>query len=152
MSPHFNLTTHDQETERAEFLLERSRLHFRTGKYLLRTNRIIHGYATLYDALISAFEYFILTNKKTLPNIENFDINDFTGMYQLLNTSNILKFDFLYFDKLLDYALSYNLGSIDSEYVIKEIDQILHILKVYPFDESLLPPIQLELLINEKGE
>ena len=152
MTPHFNLTKANPETDKVEYLLERSRIHFRTGKYLLKTGRIIHGYATLFDSLISGFEYYIIKNKDSLDNTEGFDINDYTGMFLLLNKHNILDFNFLYFDKLLSFALESNLNSLDSFTIIQEFKDLLSALSICPFDESLLPPIQKELMFTEKND
>ena len=146
MSPHFGLTKADREIDNTGYLLERAQLHFRTGKFLLTKGNIIHGYVTLFDSLISGFEYYISKNKGTLLNTSGFDLTNYPGMYSFLNSENILDFDFSFFDKLLSDALDFNLKSIDVSNTISEIERILVSLKICPFDETLLPPIQEEFL------
>jgi hypothetical protein len=135
---------HKIHEDRIGYLVERSQIHFRTAKFLIKRGKLDHGYSTLFDSLISGFEFYILKYKENFVNFEKFDITDYIGMYKLINQSNILDFNFSYFDRLLDGALEFNLHHSDPKLLIDEVESILTTLQVFPFDEELLPPIQKE--------
>jgi hypothetical protein len=60
MSPHFGLLD-ETKMSQEEALLMRAKLHWRGGKRRIEENKGPEGIATLYDALLSALRWHVLT-------------------------------------------------------------------------------------------
>lgn len=140
--PHFGLMD-ERKLSKAEAALMRARLHIRGGKRRLRQNKIAAGMATLYDAVLSAMRWYILSNDliKKLPGGEESLEND-RVVYAVLKQAGVLgeSIDFGALEKMVDQALVHEAQVLDSSEIIAHIDRVMTALGVMPFDEDTLPP------------
>ena len=140
--PHFGLMDETQMSK-AEAALMRARLHIRGGKRRLSQNKVAAGLATLYDALLSAMRWYILSNdlKDELAGEDEALEND-RVVYAIIKQANIIdnSLDFDKLQKMVDQSLAQNIQTLDSNEVLAQIEQVMTDLGVMPFDEDALPP------------
>ncbi len=141
--PHFGLMREDALGPE-EGLLMRSKLHIRAGKRRLRQNKLTYGIITLYDALISAMQWYIASSerRKNLRINEGDDLNDDNTLFDILKRSGVLDetFDYRAFNILVEDALNDSIHSFNHEDILKRFESVMNQLGVMPFDESKLPP------------
>lgn len=101
------------------------------------------GLITLYDALISAMEwYFALPERrKTLAIRKDDDVRDDRVMYRILTESAVLdgRFDYGAFDALVTEALQHEMPSLEHGRILSDVESVMTQLGVMPFDEKALP-------------
>ncbi|MBF0505392.1 MAG: hypothetical protein HQL09_01030 [Nitrospirae bacterium] len=124
--------------------LQQAKLHIRGGKRRLRQGKIAAGIVTLYDALGSAMQwYLLLPGHRALLNISADDnLNDDKTIFDVLSRSGVLDrtFDYEAFDRVVDQALHESLSDYDYSAMLEGIESVMRQLGVMPFDESELPP------------
>lgn len=140
--PHFGLMD-ETKMGKADAALMRARLHIRGGRRRLRQKKVAAGLVTLYDALLSAMRWYLLTNnlQDKLPGgtetLENERV-----VFAALKKANVLdaSFDFGAIEKIVDQALMEEDLSLDTNEFLLHIEQAMTTLGVMPFDENALPP------------
>ncbi len=141
--PHFRNIDYDNVSP-AEALLLRTRFHIRGGKRRLRNGRISLGIVTLYDALVSAMQWYVSLpdNIIKLQINENDNLNDDSKVYELLNRAGVIdkRFNFNGLNDLVDLALKKDMSSFDYADFVLEVEYAMISLGVMPFDENELPP------------
>jgi hypothetical protein len=141
--PHFRLID-EKKLGPSLFLLMRARLHIRGGKRRLQKGHVSLGLITLYDALISAMEWYIMLpeHKEKLRVSENDNLKDDNCIFDVLVRSGVIDGRFSYddFNRLVDRALKDELSSFDYSDVVRNVESVMHQLGVMPFDEHQLPP------------
>ncbi len=141
--PHFGLM--DEEALGPEAgPLQRARLHLRGGRRRLRQGKISAGIVTLYDALISAFRWYIANpeRRSSLEIREGDDLTDDKTVFEILTRSGVLdeQFDYTEFDKIVEYASDHEMPGYDYRLLLKGVEYFMTRLGVMPFEESDLPP------------
>src|SRR5208283_1045665 len=124
--------------------LQQARLHIRGGKRRLKQGKIAAGIVTLYDALTSATDWFLLSpgRRATLLINADDDLNDDKTAFDVLVRSGVIgsEFDSEAFDRIVERALHENLSGYDYTALLEGIESVMHMLGVMPFDENALPP------------
>lgn len=124
--------------------LMRAKLHIRGGKRRLRQGKISMGIITLYDALVSAFEWYIASpdHRSRLQINDNDDLNDDKTAYEILLRSGVLdgSFDYKTWDNLVNKSLTHDMSDLDYHAILENIESVMTQLGVMPFDENELPP------------
>jgi hypothetical protein len=124
--------------------LRRARLHIRGGKRRLRQGKIAEGIITLYDALISAMEWYFASPARVdnLTIREEDDLKNDKVLFQILSRSGVLdgSFDYGAFNELVEKILYHDLREIKYGKVLQGIESVMVQLGVMPFDEAGLPP------------
>lgn len=142
MSPHFGLMD-ERSMSREDALLMRAKLHWRCGMRRCRENKNAAGIATLYDAMVSAMRWYILTRLReeaggdVLENIENERL-----VFFLLRKAGLLpsSFDLQFMEDVVDRALQdEDIGSRKDQF-IRQVQEVMTRMTVLPFDEAELPP------------
>ncbi len=141
--PHFGLM--DEEALGPEAgPLQRARLHIRGGKRRLRQGKISAGIVTLYDAMSSAFRWYLANplRRSSLDIREGEDLTDDRTVFEILNRSGVLdgRFDYAEFDKTVTMALEHEMPDYDYHLLLKDVEHVMTKLGVMPFDENELPP------------
>lgn len=142
MSPHFGLMD-ESKMSKIDALQMRFRLHWRCGVRRMRQDKTAIGLATLYDALLSAMRWYILTNlRQELGDNAEEKLENERLVFSLLRRAGILdsSFDLKLVEETVDRALMEEDISSDQERVIAELYQFLARIGVLPFDETKLPP------------
>lgn len=142
MSPHFGLMDESNMTKEDALLL-RAKLHWRGGIRRSRENKNASGIATLYDAMLSAMRWYILTSlrdeagKDVIENIENERF-----VFFLLRKAGLLpfSFDLEFIEDVVDKALMEEDIESKKDQFIEQVKEAMIKLAVLPFDESELPP------------
>jgi hypothetical protein len=142
MSPHFGLMD-ESNMAKEDALLLRAKLHWRGGIRRLRENKSASGIATLYDAMLSAMRWYILTSlrdeagKDMIENIENERF-----VFFLLRKAGLLpfSFDLNFIEDVVDKALREEDIESRKDQFIDQVKKVMTRLTVLPFDESALPP------------
>jgi len=141
--PHAGLMNADELGPEAAALLQ-ARLHIRGGKRRLRQGKIAAGIVTLYDALASATEWFLLSprSRAALVLKTEDNLNDDKTVFNVLVRSGVIgsEFDYKAFDRIVEKALHEDLSDYDYTALLKGIESVMMQLGVLPFDESSLPP------------
>ena len=140
--PHFGLMDPDAlGTEAAA--LQRARLHIRGGRRRLRQGKISAGLGTLYDALLSALDWYIASpdHRKNLPIQGDDNLGDDRTVFALLIKAGVIdgRFDYGGFKGLILTAPSES-PAFDYAEILNRIETVMTRLGVLPFDESDLPP------------
>jgi hypothetical protein len=141
--PHFGLID-ENALGPVEGPLMRAKLHVRGGRRRLNQGKISLGIITLYDAVISAMQWYI--SEPAHVNMFNVkddeDMNDDRVVYKVLTRSGVLdgKFDYNMFNELADRALSEEMPAYDPQGLLKGIEAVMMQLGIMPFDENDLPP------------
>jgi len=145
--PHFGLMD-ENLMSREEALLLRSRLHYRCGARRLRQGKLPAGVVTLYDALLSAMRWYILTSQlrrlagDSKPEIDE-NLENERLVFALLRKDATLKDRLPDLDRiveLVDRALMHQEISLEVEPFLAEIQGFLDAVGVTPFDPASLPP------------
>ena len=140
--PHFGLIPEDELSE-DEILLLRSKLHIRSGLRRMREEKYSAGIATLYDALVSAMQWYILFYKlKKYPEEFNMLISDDVNLFDYLSRREIIKssFDFRKFQELMNKGLDISLTKTDINFEMLDLlEVVLTQLTIIPFNQADLP-------------
>jgi hypothetical protein len=141
--PHFGLMDETQ-MGREEAALTRAKLHIRGGRRRLRQGKQAAGIAALFDALISAVKWYVLSNRESMAaHIDNDeDLEDDEKLLELLVRPGIvqLSFDLDRFRSRLNSALEDRLTDAVAKELSAQMEEIMTGLGVLPFDENTLPP------------
>jgi len=124
--------------------LMRAKLHIRGGRRRLRQGLISLGIITLYDALLSAMQWYVAVpeQEKKFHVKDDEDMKDDKTVYKLLTRSGVLdgSFDYEVFNELAEKALYQDMSDYDYTEMLKGIESVMTQLGVMPFEESALPP------------
>ena len=124
--------------------LMRAKLHIRGGRRRLRQDKISLGIITLYDALISAMQWYVASPEhiKDLRIDEGDNVNDDKTLFEILLRSNVVdgSFDYGAFDRLVEDALYDSMSGFDYKDILESYESVMTQLGVLPFDENALPP------------
>ncbi len=141
--PHFGLMDEDALGP-VEAPLQRAKLHIRGGKRRLRQGKISDGILALYDAIVSAMDWYIAVpeRRENLQIEKNDDLKDDKTLFTVLTRSGVLdgSFDYEAFDALVEEALHSQMTYYDYTEVLKGIESFMKQLGVMPFNEDDLPP------------
>ncbi|HKN18228.1 MAG TPA: hypothetical protein VJW95_00420 [Dissulfurispiraceae bacterium] len=141
--PHAGLMNADELGPEAAALMQ-ARLHIRGGKRRLRQGKTAAGIVTLYDALTSATEWFLLSagRRTELLLKADDDLNNDKTVFNVLVRSGVIgrEFDYEAFDRIVEKALHENLADYNYTALLEGIEAVMMQLGVLPFDESTLPP------------
>lgn len=141
--PHFGLMD-ENALGPVEGPLMRAKLHMRCGRRRLCQGKISMGIITLYDAIVSAMQWYIARpeNKNTFRADKFEDLNDDSVVYNVLTRSGVLDGSFNYeeFNELVEKALTEEMNSFDFSETLNGIESLMTQLGVMPFDERELPP------------
>jgi hypothetical protein len=124
--------------------LQRARLHIRGGKRRLRQGKIPEGIITLYDALISAMEWYFASPARVdhlIIRAED-DLRSEKVRFEILTRSGVLdgSFDYVAFNDVIEKILFQNLRELKHGEILEGIESVMFQLGVMPFDEAGLPP------------
>ncbi len=140
--PHAGLMKADELGPEAA-ALQQARLHIRGGKRRLRQGKISAGIVTLYDALISATEWFLLSPERRAALLirADDDLGSDKTVFDVLVRSGVIggEFDYEAFDRVVEQALHENLSDFNYSALLEGIESVMMQLGVMPFDESALP-------------
>jgi len=123
--------------------LMRAKLHIRGGKRRLHQGKISLGIITLYDAVISAMQWYIAKPEHAdFSFLEGEDVKNDAVVYKALTRSGVLdgKFDYDAFNELSEKALYQDMSDYDYAGLLSGIESVMTQLGVMPFDENELPP------------
>lgn len=141
--PHAGLMNADELGPEAA-ALQQARLHIRGGNRRLRQGKISAGIVTLYDALISATEWFLLSpgRRAALLIKADDDLSNDKSVFKVLVRSGVIgrEFDYDAFDRIVEQALHENLSDYNYSALLEGLESVMVQLGVMPFDESALPP------------
>jgi len=142
--PHFGLMD-DDELGPVQGPLMRACLHVRGGKRRLRQGKDADGIAALYDAFVSAMEYYIAdpAHQAELVILPGDNRHDDKNLFEILVRSSVIgeAFDFDSFAGLADQALEGTLQDGQAwDDLLAALDDVFAELGVMPFDEKDLPP------------
>ncbi len=123
--------------------LQRARLHIRGGRRRLRQGKISAGLGTLYDALLSALEWYVASpdRRENLPIQGENNLGDDRTVFGLLVKAGVIdaRFDYSAFKHLLDTAPPES-STYDYAEVLNQVESVMTRIGVMPFEESGLPP------------
>jgi hypothetical protein len=140
--PHFGLI--DDSLGPEEYALQRARLHIRGGKRRLRQGKVSAGIVTLYDAMVSALDWYVASPERRgkLPVKEGDNLKDNNTVYDLLKRSGALDgaFDYEAFNKLVEDALKQEMPAFDYRELLISFESVMTQLGIMPFNENELPP------------
>ncbi len=142
MSPHFGLMD-ESKMSKVDALQMRFRLHWRCGVKRMRENKTAIGLAILYDALLSAMRWYILTNlRQELGDNADEKLENERFVFFLLRRAGMLNssFDLKFIVEIVDRALLEEDVSCDQEKVMAQLHQFLTRIGALPFAEAELPP------------
>lgn len=141
--PHFGLIDENSLGSEAA-ALQRARLHIRGGKRRLSQGKVSLGIITLYDALVFALQWYIISpeRRKMLQIDEADNLNDDKTVFAILMRSGVLDdtFDYEIFDELVNKSLEQDMSGYDYKGTIEVLESVMTQLGVMPFDENELPP------------
>ena len=141
MSPHFKLMD-ERAMPPAEAMLMRSKLHWRCGIRRVQEKKSSAGITTLYDALLSAMRWYILTQLQNEIGEEPEEkLENERFVFFLMKKAGILdsSFDLQLLEEVVDKALMEEDFQEDQKKVMKQMKQLLTRLGLLPFDVSELP-------------
>ncbi|MBI5739709.1 MAG: hypothetical protein HZA16_03220 [Nitrospirae bacterium] len=141
--PHFGLMDEDALGPVGGPLM-RARLHVRGGTRRLRQGKISLGIITLYDAVISAMQWYIAgpEHARNFSFQEGEDSRNDAVVYRVLTRAGVLdgKFDYDAFDALSERALYQDMSDYDYRDLLSGVESVMTQLGVMPFDEDEIPP------------
>ncbi len=141
--PHFGLMD-EAALGPVEGPLMRAKLHIRGGKRRLRQGKISYGIITLYDALVSAMQWYVASPERTknLGIDEDDNMNDDKTIFNMLSRSGVVdgSFDYEAFDRLVENALNDSMSGFDYKEMLESYEIVMTQLGVMPFEENELPP------------
>jgi hypothetical protein len=124
--------------------LQRAKLHIRGGKRRLRQGKVSAGIFTLYDALLSAMDWYIASpERRKVLLIKDYEtITDDKVLFEVLTRSGVIEagFDYEGFKNLAYGPNSKEMANFDYVGILKEFESVMTQLGVMPFDENELPP------------
>jgi hypothetical protein len=124
--------------------LQRAHLHVRGGKRRLRQGKVAAGLVTLYDALLSAMDwYFESPERRAKLLLEDGESpKEDSKKYAVLVRSGVIdgSFNFNAFDELVEEALERDDVQCDWGEILRGIEAVMTRMGVIPFDEADLPP------------
>ena len=151
--PHFGLMD-EKKLGPVAGPLQRSRLHLRSARRLLREGRIATGIVTLYDALSGGMESFAAdpVRRAVLSVRTGEDLRQDADLYRVLVRSGVVEeaIDFGDFEGLMEKALGQELPALDHRELLQGIERLLTQLGVLPFDEASLPPEKPEKFMRSR--
>jgi hypothetical protein len=143
MSPHFGLLD-EAEMSREEALQMRAKLHWRGGKRRMIENKIPEAVATLYDALLSAMRWYVLTrHTQQLGTAAEARLEDDQEVIALLRRAGVIdpSFDLAFLEETVNKALlGQNLAGSTPGFFMDQTEKLLTRLELLPFAEEALPP------------
>ncbi len=141
--PHFGFMDESRMTPGDAELL-RTRLHLRAARRRFLQGKVSTGVSVLFDALNSALRWYVLspgrpTSLKVRPGE---DLNDEGTVFKTLVRSKVLdgKFDYGRFNLLTEDAVNKKLCNFDYTDLLRDVESLMTVLGVMPFDERELPP------------
>jgi hypothetical protein len=141
--PHFGLIDEDALGP-VEGPLMRAKLHIRGGRRRLRQGKLSYGIITLYDALISAMQWYVASPErmKGLRINKDDNMNDDKTLFNILLRSGVVdgSFDYEAFDILVENALYDSMSGFYYKEMLESYEAFMTQLGVLPFDENELPP------------
>lgn len=141
--PHFGLMDENALGPEAGPLM-RAKLHIRGGRRRLNQGKISLGIITLYDALVSALQWYVSSEerRKTLSIESGEDLRDDRTVYAILKRSGKLDDTFHYeqFNGIVEKAIKQEMPDYDYSEMLARLESFFTQLGVMPFDESELPP------------
>lgn len=141
--PHFGLMD-ENALGPIEGPLMRAKFHIRGGKRRLHQGKISDGIITLYDAIVSAMQWYIALpeRRRTLQIKEDDNMSDDNTIFAVLTRSGVLdsNFDYEAFYELVERALKQEMSDYDYIGILKGIESVMTQLGVMPFDENELSP------------
>jgi hypothetical protein len=141
--PHFGLMD-EAALGPVEGPLMRAKLHIRGGRRRLRQGKLSYGIITLYDALISAMQWYVASPQrmKDLRISKDDNMNDDKTLFNILLRSGVVdgSFDYEAFDRLVENALYDSMTGFDYKEMLKNYEAVMTQLGVMPFNENELPP------------
>ena len=141
--PHFGLID-EAVTGPVDGLLMRAKLHIRCGRRRLREGKLLYGIITLYDALLSAMQWYVASpeHREKLRIKEGDNLNDDKTLFNILLHSGVIDgiFDYEVFDRLVENALYDSMSDFDYKDMLESYEAVMTQLGVMPFDENELPP------------
>lgn len=143
MSPHFGLLD-EAGMSREEALQMRAKLHWRGGKRRMTENKIPEAVATLYDALLSAMRWYVLTrHAQRLGTADEARLEDDQEVIALLRRAGVIdaSFDLDFLEKTVNKSLlGEDLADLDPGLFMAQTEKLLTRLELLPFAEDALPP------------
>ncbi len=142
MSPHFGLLD-ETKMSQEEALLMRAKLHWRGGKRRIEENKGPEGIVTLYDALLSAMRWHVLTrHMKKLGTGAKEKLEDDNAVIALLIQTGDLddSAELKAIEQTVNQTLQGEDAPADLGCFMAQTEEILTRLELLPFDESALPP------------
>ncbi len=140
--PHFGLI--DESLDPEEYALQRARFHIRGGKRRLRQGKISVGLITLYDAVVSALEWYIASPERRsgLQIAEGDNLKDDKSVFEILKRSGVIdrSFDYDLLNTLVEKSLEQEMPDYDYRDILEYVESLMTCLGVMPFDENELPP------------
>ncbi|PLX49822.1 MAG: hypothetical protein C0613_06515 [Desulfobulbaceae bacterium] len=127
----------------SEAMQMRAKLHWRCGKRRVVENKAPEGVATLYDALLSAMRWRLLTGHfDKLGDRPEEKLEDDQLIISIVRQSGVLgkEIDLTFIEQTADRALQGEDISAASSRFLKQVQELLTTLELLPFDESALPP------------
>ncbi|MEW6594117.1 MAG: hypothetical protein AB1413_04510 [Thermodesulfobacteriota bacterium] len=142
--PHFGLMDETRMSREAAALL-RAKLHLRCGRRRVREGKDAAGLATLYDALLSAMRWHILSTpslREALGSDLAERLENERVVVALMRQAGMLDgiFPWDHFQGLVDQALMGKGGEFDRQALLAGVEALMTRLGVMPFDESELAP------------
>ncbi len=141
--PHFGLMDENALGPEAG-PLQRARLHIRGGKRRLRQGKISLGLITLYDAVVSALQWYVASPERRKPLLieDSDDLRDDKTVFAILKRSGVIHgpFDYAQFTALIDVSLEREMPDYDYSEMLKSVESVMTQIGVMPFDEDKLPP------------
>ena len=141
MSPHFRLMD-ERALPPAEAMLMRSKLHWRCGMRRMEENKSFAGVTTLYDALLSAMRWYILTHlQEQIGEEAEEKLENERFVFSLIKQAGILdsSLDQQFLEMVVDKALMEEDLQEDRQKFMEQLEQLLTRLGLLPFDLSELP-------------
>ncbi|MDR9501073.1 MAG: hypothetical protein RI601_04705 [Desulfurivibrionaceae bacterium] len=142
MSPHFGLLD-ETKMSQEEALLLRAKLHWRGGKRRIEENKGPEGIVTLYDALMSAMRWHVLTrHMEKLGKEAKEKLEDDKVVIALLKQTGDLddSAELKAIEQTVHQTLEGGDSPTDLGPFMAQIEEILTRLGILPFDDSELPP------------
>lgn len=140
--PHFGLMDATKMTE-ADAALLRARLHVRSARQRFEIGKYAAGIAALYDALSYAMQWYISSPEhQEQLGVVGADLTHDKDLFAVLARGGVLdsSFEFDAFERLTYQALDDPSIRFDAPRVLAQVEQVMTVLGVMPFDKAMLPP------------
>jgi hypothetical protein len=112
-----------------------ARFNLRGGKRRLQKGITTAGIVALYDSLLFGMRYYITRHERT-PFLEDIDLWDAMSMFEALTRTRVFEdpLSFNRFSLLVERALWQGSFSLDPDAILAEVEKMLTILGVMPFN------------------